>query len=488
MRDNVELELIRDIAGFHNDPLGFVRYAFPWGERELTGVKGPRQWQAEALVLIGQKIKSGATLSEAIQIATASGHGIGKSALVAMVMLWAMATREDTRGVVTANTEKQLTTKTWPELAKWHRMCIVRHWFEFTATALYSSQPTHEKTWRIDAIAWSLNNTEAFAGLHNKGKRILVVFDEASAVGDLIWEVTEGALTDSDTEIIWLAFGNPTRNTGRFRECFGRLKHRWTPRQIDSRDVEGTNLAQIAKWIEDYGEDSDFVRVRVLGVFPRAGSNQLIPGDLVEAAQQREAVVDKGAPLVLGVDLARFGDDQSVIRFRRGRDARTLEPIKWRNRDTHFSANKVAEIIKLVKPDAVFIDGGGVGAGVIDNLNAWGFRVREVNFGGSANASQEYVNKRAEMWGDMLKWLPTGAIDSDTELRDDLIGPEYGYDKDMRMILEKKEDMKKRGLASPDDGDALALTFAEPVARLDLAAALHKGRNTVADTSAWDYG
>ena len=111
----------------------------------------------------------------------------------------------------------------------------------------------------------------------------MLIFDEASAISDRIWEVSEGALTDDDTEIVWLAFGNPTRNTGRFRECFGRFRHRWDCAHIDSRQVEGTNKAQLAQWVLDYGEDSDFVRVRVKGVFPHTGSMQFISSELVEA-------------------------------------------------------------------------------------------------------------------------------------------------------------------------------------------------------------
>ena len=451
------------------DPLAFCVQCFRWGEGELTGCDGPREWQRRVLADIGERIRSGATTDEAIRLATASGHGIGKSALVAMVILWALVTRIDTRGVVTATTEKQLTTRTWPDLAKWPRLCFLGGASPYTATGLHSSDASHEKTWRVDAIPWSLTNTEAFAGLHNKGRRVLVVFDEASAIADEIWEVTEGALTDADTEILWLAFGNPTRNTGRFRECFGRFRHRWAVQQIDSREVEGTNLKQLQAWVDDYGEDSDFVRVRVRGVFPRAGVSQFISGESIEQAQTRQLqFVDPGSPCILGVDIARFGDDQSVIRGRKGRDGRVISPIKWRGMDTVFSAGKIAEAITLYQPDAVFIDGGGVGGGVVDILKSRGFRVSEVNFGAAAKQVLKYANKRAEMWGDMRDWLATGVIDDDPQLADDMQAPEYGFDKDGRVLLERKADMKKRGLASPDDGDALALTFAEPVQRTDM--------------------
>jgi hypothetical protein len=176
---DAEDELIGDIGRFSKDPLGFVRFAFPWGEPgPLADKTGPDAWQKAVL----EGVAKGQSLDTAFQDATASGHGVGKSALVAWLLLWAMSTFEDTRGVVTANTENQLRTKTWAELSKWHRLLICRHWFRLTATALFSVQPAHEKTWRIDAVPWSENNTEAFAGLHNEGRRIIVVFDEASAI------------------------------------------------------------------------------------------------------------------------------------------------------------------------------------------------------------------------------------------------------------------------------------------------------------------
>jgi hypothetical protein len=181
----------------------------------------------------------------------------------------------------------------------------------------------------------------------NKGRRILLIFDEASSIADKIWEVAEGALTDEDTEIIWLVFGNPTRNTGRFRECFGRFRHRWDVGHIDARYVEGTNKALIEQWVSDYGLDSDFCRVRVRGEFPNASSLQFIDAPRVEAAARpdRDRSVQFGTPtpLVMGVDVGRFGDDASVLRFRRGRDARTIPPVKLRNLDTMALAARIAD-------------------------------------------------------------------------------------------------------------------------------------------------
>lgn len=468
-RRNAQVELIEQIARCRQDPLRFVVMSFPWGEGELADHAGPDAWQRDILA----QVRDGMGLTEALRVAVASGHGIGKSALVSWLILWAISTSVDTRGVVTANTEQQLKGKTWAELAKWFRLCITQHWFELTATALFSRDPAHEKTWRIDVVAWSERNTEAFAGLHNQGRRIILVMDEASAIPDSIWEVSEGALTDRETEILWFAFGNPTRTIGRFRECFGRFKHRWVTRQIDSRSVKITNKQQLQQWIDDYGEDSDFARVRVRGVFPRAGSLQFISGDVVDKAMRAEPMATLYDPLVMGVDVGRFGDDASVIRWRRGRDAQSMPSLRFRGIDTMDLAGRCAALIAEHRPDGVFIDETGVGGGVVDRLRQLGHDVIGVNFGGGADSDPEGergANKRAEIWIRMRQWLKTGgAIENSADLRQDLEGVEFGYNLNGEILLEKKADMKKRGLASPDEADALALTFSHPVARKAVA-------------------
>lgn len=468
-QDEADEKIAAAAVKYRHDPLGWANYAYDWGVGELAKHPGPRAWQRDVLGTIGEHLQNPATRFQPLRIAIASGHGIGKSAEVGMIINWAMSTLVGTRAVITANTEKQLLTKTWPEVAKWARSSVNADWWQVPAMSIYATDQGADKSWRGDAISWSEHNTEAFAGLHNEGKRILLVFDEASRIADKVWEVAEGALTDADTEIIWLAFGNPTQNTGRFRECFGKYRHLWKTRQVDSRTVEGTNRAYLDELVATYGEDSDIVKVRVRGQFPSQSVSQFIASHAVEGAQQRTLPFkDPGAPLVLGVDVARFGDDQSVIRGRQGRDGRVIPPIKWRGMDTVFSAGKVAETMERYKAEAVFIDGGGVGGGVVDILKSRGFKVIEVNFGAAARNPKKYANKRAEMWDDVRTWLATGSVDADQQLFDDLVGVEYGFDKDSRILLEKKEDMKKRGLASPDDGDALALTFAEPVHRTDM--------------------
>jgi len=470
-RIDPEVVLVEDIAAYRHDPLGFVKYAFPWGKGELAASSGPREWQAEVLRDIGARLAANeqAGVWDAVQLAVASGHGIGKSALVAMIVLWAMSTHENTRGLVTANTDTQLRTKTWPEVAKWHRLAINAHWFELTATRLSSVQRDRTDNWRMDIIPWSEHNTEAFAGLHNEGKRIVVIFDESSAIHDKIWEVTEGALTDDRTEIIWFAPGNPTRQTGRFRDCFGRLGHRWIHKHIDSRDVEGTNKAQIDKWVEDNGEDSDLVRVRVKGEFPLQAEYQLISQADVAEARRREAIFDHHQPVVAGLDFARSGSCETVLAFRCGRDARGLQWHTWHERDSVALAGKIAMVIedlrkRHIRVHTIFADGGGLGGPIIDILAHSGYPMREILNGSSATKTDEYVNKGTECWGRMRDWMKTGAIWDDPELEQQLVSRDYKYHpKTHQLALVSKDVMLAEGLPSPDRADALALTFADHV-------------------------
>lgn len=462
---DLQAELLKEVGETIDDPLAYTQRFYPWGRTPLEDSKGPRKWQSMILADMRDHFSNSSLRYVPYRVAVASGHGIGKSAFMGMVTKWAMDTCDDCKVLATAGTGTQLSTKTVPEISKWFRLAYTSHWFDVRATSIRSNDPKHELSWRTDFVTWSEHNTEAFQGLHNKGKRIVLLFDEASAIADPIWDVAEGALTDEQTEIIWPVFGNPTKNTGRFRECFGKFKHRWKTFQIDSRTVEGTNKAQIAKWIEDYGEDSDFVRVRVRGEFPRAGSSQFIGSDVVAACRKYKSEGHGLLPKVLSVDVARFGDDQTVVGWRQGRKAVIL--AKYRGMDTVQVAERVIEWIGKEKPDAIVVDGDGLGAGTVDQLRFRGYtdRLFEFHGGAPANDGAMYFNRRAEVWGAMRDWLMAGAeIPDDPELESDLTSPEYGFSSKSQIQLERKEDMKSRGLSSPDCGDMLAMTFAVKVA------------------------
>ena len=471
---SIERTVAETLAGMAGDPLAFALYAYPWGEKgtELEH-RSLEPWQVEVLGFVRDGLL---TPDQAVQVAVSSGNGSGKSCLAVILLQWAVCTAQDTRGVVTANTDTQLKTKTWPEMTKWYRLLICRDWFTLTATALYSVDPEHEKTWRIDQIPWSKNNPAAFAGLHNLGKRLIIVFDEAADIDDIIWETTEGALTDSDTEIIWYVVGNPLNATGRFRECFERFAHRWKTKYVDTRVSKIANQKQIAQWIADYGLDDDFVRIHVLGMFPKSAMMQFMPTDLVANARKREGRSILTDPLIIGVDVARHGLAESVIAIRKGHDARTHPWIRLRIDDLMIVASRIQEVALELKADAVFILTTGMGWGVYDRLQQ--LRVPRVyaidegkdpigtSFGSDTMA---YFNMSAEMWGNMRGWLKDGgAIPDEDKIEKQMTGRRFGYQQKKGrscIRLEAKVTMATRGLESPDDPDALGATFAIKVSR-----------------------
>ena len=477
---SIEDELARGYA----DPLYFILWAFPWGETpELSIVPlpepwasrypgcrfGPDAWACEILDEIGAQVRAnafdGVHAVPPIRYAVSSGHGIGKSFLTACLVIWILATRPGSKGVVTANTASQLETKTFAEISKWLRRSLVADLFDIKASSIVSKESP--ESWRVDAQTCREENSESFAGQHSASSTSFYIFDEASAVPDVIWEVAEGGLTDG--EPMMFVFGNPTRNTGRFRECFGKRRAQWKTRQIDSRTVFITNKVQMEEWAKEYGEDSDFFRVRVRGVFPNASSMQFIPTSLAEEAASRELPHNSATAAVLGVDVARFGDDDSVIYTRIGKG---YLPIK---RFHGLSTTKLAAQVKIAydevvamgfPPNRVYIniDEGGVGGGPKDILRDDGYPVRGIGFGEGADEKELYARKREEMWGRMKPWLAEGGtIPKDQALIDDLTSPEYDILPGGQVKLESKKDMKKRGLASPDAADALALTFATKI-------------------------
>lgn len=486
-----------------DDPFKWVMYAFPWEQPKtpLARHKGPRVWQADELKRMGDFINQNHhRISQGkpplvYQSATTSGRGPGKSAFVAMVNLWFMSCILGGTSILSANTENQLKTKTFGEIGKWKTLCLSGHWFdkstlsitpkEWFAKELKKARGIDDTYYYANGVLWNADEPDSYAGAHNE-VGIMVTFDEASGIPQPIWTVTEGFFTELSPYRFWFVFSNPRSNTGPFFECFHKHRDYWYRRQIDSRNVEGTDLARYAQIIEKYGDDSDEARIEVKGEFPKQGDRQFISRATIEEATKRNLEkLDDYAALCMGVDPARFGDDKSVIRFRRGRDARSIPPVIMSGVDNMKLANKCAELIEKYQPDAVFIDKGS-GTGVIDRLREMGYKIFEVDFG-SGSEDAQYADHRTEIWGQMKEWLPGAMIDSAPELVDDLAGPEYKFNKKEKKQLESKDDMKARGLASPDHGDALAVTFHCKVARSDLAASQRGQSRRVRIAKGRDY-
>jgi hypothetical protein len=237
--------------------------------------------------------------------------------------------------IVMAGTGDQLKTKTQPEVAKWFRLGANAEMFEVNVHLDQGARGRPRTMWRADFTTWSQENPQASAGAHNKGKRLIIIYEEASGIPDIIWKTQEGALTDADTEIIWIAISQCTRSDGYFFDAtHGDQRDRWNPEVIDSREVEGVNVEEINEDDRDLRQDSDHVRVRYRGLFPLAGEGKFIDLELVNEAQRAPGRRNSDDPLIAGVDLSWGGSDDTVIRFRRGLDARSIPPIKIRGEFT----------------------------------------------------------------------------------------------------------------------------------------------------------
>lgn len=251
------------------------------------------------------------------------------------------------------------------------------------------------------------------------------------------------------------------------------MRHRWVTRQIDSRNVSITNKQQIEQWISDYGIDSDFVKVRVRGIFPSMSAKQFIAMGDVDAARGKHLRLEAYdfAPVILSCDPAWSGDDELVIAKRQGLAFSILRTIPKNDNDIQI-AGILGQLEDEHKADAVFID-AGYGTGIASAGQTLGRDWTLVWFS-SASANPGCLNKRAEMWTSARDWLKSGgAIPDDDVLYADLIGPETVPRMDGKIQLESKEDMKKRGQPSPNRGDALALTFAFPVAKKRIISQRH---------------
>ena len=477
-----------------DNPLAFVMLMFPWGVKgtPLEHFSGPRKWQREVLQDIAGHIKqnNGKVDFDTLREAVASGRGIGKSALVSWLVIWMLTTRIGSTTIVSANSESQLRKVTWAEITKWLAMGLNSHWFEVSATSLQPAKWLTElverdlrkgtRYWGVEGRLWSAENPDAFAGVHNMDG-VLVIFDEASGIDDAIWAVTAGFFTENTPNRFWFAFSNPRRNTGYFYETFHSKRDFWDTKVVDARTVEGTDKAVYQQIIDEYGPDSAQAHVEVYGQFPDAGDDQFISAFTVDEAMKRVKYQDLSAPIVIGVDPARFGADATVIAVRQGRDI--VKIIRHRGDDTMTVVGYVIEAIEEFKPTLVVIDEGGLGAGIVDRLKEQRYKIKGVNFGNKSKNPVMYGNMRAQMWGDMREWLKTASIPNDRFLKTDLISPMMKPDSRGTIFLESKKDMKSRGLASPDAADAIAVTFAFPVAHREYNARTTT-RRVYSDTSA----
>lgn len=497
MASKSDLQLADEVARFYADPLGWVLFAFDWdNDPSLQVCKlpepyslvydsewGPDLWACELLERIGTKVRANAFDGRhpvsAVREAVVSGHGIGKSAMTAWLVTWIMSTRPFAHGTITANTADQLSAKTWAEVAKWNKRSITGHWFDVSTGkgAMRMKHVDHPEDWFCAAQTCREENSEAFAGQHAATSTSFYIFDEASAVPDVIQEVANGGLTDG--EPMMFAFGNGTRNTGWFKDCFGKDAHRWGRTHVDSRTVQITNKQFLQEEIDDHGLDSDRVKVRVRGMFPSQSVAQFISEKDALAAYDRQLRREQYefAPVILTCDPAWEGDDELVIGKRQGLKSEILRTIAKNDNDVQVAA-LLAQLEDEHQADAVMVD-AGYGTGIVSAGKTMGRDWHLVWFSGES-PDPGCLNLRAYMWRELRDWLKEGgAIPPDQVLLRDLTAPETVARLDGKIQLESKKDMKRRGQASPNRADALCLSFAMPISKKEFRKSTPKEYNPI---------
>ena len=418
----------------------------------------PDRWQEEALQAIGTHSR----------VAIRSGHGVGKTALEAWVCLWFLFTRPYPKIPCTAPTQRQLYDILWPEISKWmERSQLLQSMFEWQKSKCAAKAAPE----RWFATARTASKPENMAGFHED--HILFICDEASGIDDRIFETIEGALTTPDAKL--LLCGNPTRNTGVFKRAFFEDRDLYYTQKISCFDSERVTDEYSQLLVRQYGMDSDVVRVRVLGEFPKAEPDGLIALELVEAAMMRDSLTDeakKGSTVCIGADIARFGDDETVICSRIG--GLVLDIVHYNKRDTMETVGHILGTASRImtaygKTRAViYVDDDGVGGGVTDRLREVVYErglnasVIDCHNGGKANDSGHYANWATESWDMLRQRFAAGTIQlpQDDELAAQLSMRKYKVNSKGQMILEEKSIYKKRTRRSPDRADALVLAFA----------------------------
>lgn len=446
----------RDPYAFATGVMGFL----PAGAPNPDGRRQLEQWQDD--FLRGFYTGPDGKPIDDPRHSVRAGHGVGKGVILAILALWFPLTHFDSKCVLTANSQDQLRDNNWPEIRKWHQSlpAELRDQIQIDEERLYV-KAAPEMAFVVRRTA-SASNPEALQGIH--AKHVLYLVDEASGIMDVIFEVAQGSMSTKGA--MACLFSNPTRNSGFFYDTHNKLRHRWRTWRVNCEDVPRAR-GHIQDVIDAYGKDSNKYRVRVLGEFPTADDDVVIPLAWLESARKRDVETSDVLP-AWGLDVARFGEDSSALAKRKGN--RLLEPVKeWHNLDTMQLAGRVfnewRDTPDALKPVAIFVDVIGLGAGVVDRLKEMELPVVGVNVAESASADERFMRQRDELWWKGREWFGARDCvihDDDEALIAELTGPTYDYSSNGKIVVESKKDMKKRGIASPNKADAFLLTFAMP--------------------------
>jgi len=433
------------VAVYGNDPVLFVE--------EMLGAQ-PFDYQAEFL----------RALLDERKMSVKSGHGTGKSTTASWAMLWFMLLRYPCKVVVTAPTSSQLFDAMFAELKRW-----------INELPKELQQLLNVKSDRVELVSAPAEafiscrtaraeTPEALAGVHSD--HVLLIIDEASGVPEQVYEAAAGSMSGHNATTLMLS--NPTRSSGTFFESHNRMANSWWTRTWSCKDSPLVSHEFVDEMELRYGPESNAYRVRVLGEFPLSDDNTIIPYHLVEAAQNRDVVVSDEATVVWGLDVARFGSDATALCKRQGPIVTELR--SWRGLDLMQTTGRiVAEYEALApskRPAEILVDSIGVGSGVVDRLQELGLPVRGVNVAESPSMGDTYMNLRSELWFKCKAWLEDRSckLPKDDQLIAELTAIRYSFTSSGKMKAESKDEMRKRGLGSPDLADALCLTMASDAA------------------------
>lgn len=459
----------------------------------------PDDWQDEVLhALVGQ-LPDGRPMPVVFnRFALQACKGPGKSGVLAMIMWWFMCTRPHPKLVGTSITKENLADNLWSELAKWQkRSPLLTTAFEWTQDRIYERR--HPETWFMSARSFPKSaspeqQADTLAGIH--ADHVMFVLDESGSIPPGVLATADAGLANVDRaagrEAFLLQAGNPTDVTGALYEAAMRQRALWWVKEINGDPADPKRAKRVSiKWAQEqidlFGRDHPFVLVNVLGRFPPSAVNSLISLHNVVAAKNRklDAAAYHDSPRILGIDIARFGNDETAFCYRQGPLVHPL--VIYRNIDLMATAGHAARTITELEPDATFIDETGLGAGVVDRLREMNYLVQGVNFAESA-LDTSCLNRRAEMWLLMSRWMKGEvALPDDPQLISELPAPTYKFNSNGKLQLEAKDEMKKRGLQSPNRADALGLTFAAPVPHKALRSMQNRNR-TAATSYDWRTG
>ena len=433
------------VLRYRDDPVLFVT--------EVLGAI-PYDYQAEFLNALATGER---------KMSVRSGHGTGKSTTASWAMLWYVLLRFPNKVVVTAPTSGQLFDALFAELKRWINELPDQLKVLLTVKSDRVELAAAPSEAFISARTSRAETPEALAGVHSAN--VLLVVDEASGVPEKVFEAAAGSMSGHSATTILLS--NPTRSSGTFYESQTRMSDSWWTRRWSCVDSPLVSDEFVDEMRARYGEESNAFRVRVLGEFPMADDDTIIPFHLVESAIRRDIEVTPDLKPIWGLDVARFGSDKTALCKRYGNVV--TEITSWQGLDLMQTVGRVmAEYEGLspsMRPNEILVDSIGVGGGVVDRLRELGAPVRGINVGEAA-MGKTYMNLRAELWFRAKGWLEDRSckLPNDDQLMAELTAIRFSFTPGGKMKAESKDEMRKRGLKSPDLADALCLTMASDAA------------------------